>query len=308
MHDQVLLKRNSYGQASAMRVGPGGLPRLRPAGGAAQPAVLSGWQPSVLTTIWSEKQACAAVFVVLLGVGVIFGALLVPQYRAKSLIMVEPHQARLVEQSTVLEPLRIDTELLQTEAQLIQSQSTLEAVASALQLGDDPEFGGGTQLGPGRLARFRQIVTDFLFDLTGYPAKRVANLPSVHLQDAPVTTIAATRLAGHVKASPVGKTYLIAISATSWDPAKAAIIANSIAEHYIADRMSSRVEISEAASAAIHARLTDLAERLRQGEMALAEFRAKSGFVDTLSASGTSAPILQQELSATSSQLNDARS
>src|SRR5690348_15389713 len=121
------------------------LTRLSLSSEAARPAIPYGWHPSVLTSIWSEKPTCAGVFVVLLVAGVAFSALLVPQYRSEALLMVEPRQTRLVEQSTVLEPLRIDTELLQTEAQLIQSQSTLEAVASALQLRDDPEFGGGAQ-------------------------------------------------------------------------------------------------------------------------------------------------------------------
>ena len=157
------------------------------------------------------------------------------------------------------------------------------------------------------LAMLRQWIADALFRLSGdRPAPEA--LPALPHQNVPVASVAATSLERHVSASPIGKTYLIAIDVTSSDPVKAAIIANSVADHYIADRISSRIETSEAASAAIHSRLTELGERLRRGEMALAQFKAKTGLLQTLSASGSPAPILQHELSDTSTQLNDARS
>ena len=271
------------------------------------PAVREAAPPSLAGLLLSEKLTIAAVLPVLLGLGVVFCASLVAQYRAESLVMVEPREAHLVEQSTVLEHLRVDAELLQTEAQLIESQATLEAVAGALGLGHDAEFAGDAQDRPSVLAMLRQWIADALFRLSGdRPAPEA--LPALPHQNVPVASVAATSLERHVSASPIGKTYLIAIDVTSSDPVKAAIIANSVADHYIADRISSRIETSEAASAAIHSRLTELGERLRRGEMALAQFKAKTGLLQTLSASGSPAPILQHELSDTSTQLNDARS
>ena len=284
------------------------VPPPAPPGGAETPGVLGGWQPSVLATLRAERLTCAAVFAVLLGAGAVFSALLVPQYRAELLVMVEPQQARLVEQSTVLDPLRVDMEMLQTEAELIQSPGTLEAVADKLRLQDDAEFGGTAPDRPGPLATLRPMIADLLFALTGYPPRPAASLLPAVPPDVPVSSMAALRLARHVTASPVGKTYLIAIAASSADPVKAAIIANSVAEHYIAARNASRIDMSAAASAAIRSRLAELGEKLRQGEMALADFKAKSGLVETLSASGVSAPILQHELSDAAAQRAEATS
>lgn len=280
-----------------------------PDGRHTQPPPQGAWQPpSVLTTLWSEKTTFVAAFLFLIGLCVVFCGLIVPQYRAETLVLVEPRQARLVEQSTVLDAQHVDLEFLQTEAQIIQSPHTLEAVAAALRLQDDPEFRGSTQASPDALAQLHTLVGEAVDQVTGYRRPAAPASDPGTAQEIPVTSAAALSLARRVTAAPVGKTYLIAVTASSSDPVKAARIANSLASHYISDRISSRVEASEAASAAIQSRLNELEERLHRAQVVLAEFKARTGLMQTLSAAGTPTSIRQQELSDVSAQLEDARS
>ena len=77
-----------------------------------------------------------------------------------------------------------------------------------------------------------------------------------------------------------GLTYVLEISFTSEDPAKAALISQTVAELYIGDQRSSRAEITTRASGWLDERLTAMRERVRDAERAVADYKAANGIVD----------------------------
>jgi capsular exopolysaccharide synthesis family protein len=114
-------------------------------------------------------------------------------------------------------------------------------------------------------------------------------------------TIEALRTA--VTATRVGQGYILAVSVTSQDPAKAAKLTNAVADAYIVEKLDARFEAAKRASAWLSDRLVELRKQLRESEEAVAKFRADHNFVQ----SSTNVTLNQQQLSELNAKLVDAR-
>jgi exopolysaccharide transport family protein len=96
--------------------------------------------------------------------------------------------------------------------------------------------------------------------------------------------------------------YVLAIAFTSPDRARAAQMANAIADAYLVDKLDTRFEAAKRASAWLSDRLLGLRQQLRDSEEAVAQFRAEHGLVQ--SSGGT---LTQQQLSDLNVKLIDAK-
>lgn len=115
---------------------------------------------------------------------------------------------------------------------------------------------------------------------------------------------AAQVLRGSVGASRAGQGYVLAISATSTDPAKAAKIANAVADAYVVEKLDARFEAAKRASAWLSDRLVELRRQLRESEEAVAKFRADNGLIQSANANVT---LNQQQLADLNAKLVAAR-
>jgi polysaccharide biosynthesis transport protein len=102
---------------------------------------------------------------------------------------------------------------------------------------------------------------------------------------------------------PAGQGYTLAVSITSMDPARAARLANAVAEAYLVDKLDTRFEAARRASSWLSDRLAELRGQLRASEEAVAQFRAEHG----LYSSGGAVSLNQQQLSELNGKLVDAR-
>jgi exopolysaccharide transport family protein len=81
-----------------------------------------------------------------------------------------------------------------------------------------------------------------------------------------------------------GATYVIEISATSSDPSRAQLVANTYADVYIASQVNSRIDAAQSANSWLGRRLAELREDVQRKESAAETFRIQSGL---MSAGGT---------------------
>jgi polysaccharide biosynthesis transport protein len=100
----------------------------------------------------------------------------------------------------------------------------------------------------------------------------------------------------------VQASYVIAVSVTAPDPARAARLANTVTEAYLVDKLDTRFEAAKRASAWLSDRLLGLRRQLRQSEEAVAQFRAEHGL---LQSGGVT--LNQQQVSDLNAKLIDAR-
>ena len=108
---------------------------------------------------------------------------------------------------------------------------------------------------------------------------------------------------GAISVSRVGQGHLLSISVTSVDPARAARLANAVADAYVVEKLDARFDAAKRASAWLSDRLVDLRKQLRDSEEAVAQFRAEHGFLQ----SSTNVSLSQQQLSELSAKVMEAR-
>ena len=96
--------------------------------------------------------------------------------------------------------------------------------------------------------------------------------------------------------------YLISVTYTSQDREKAALIANRVAEMYVADQLNTKLVATDRASGWLEERLQTLREEVRQADQAVAEYQTKNNLV-----ASQGVMLNDQELSDLNRQLITAR-
>ena len=106
----------------------------------------------------------------------------------------------------------------------------------------------------------------------------------------------------HINVKKTDRTFIVDIDVWSYEPAKAAMLANAISKAYLAESKQSQAAAARRATTDLSGRLKELQERLRNAENTLAVYKAQNNFVgtqDTL--------ISDQQLSASNQRLAAAR-
>lgn len=109
-------------------------------------------------------------------------------------------------------------------------------------------------------------------------------------------------LAGAISVRRRGLTYVIEITATSTDPARAQLIANTYADVYIASQVNARIDTAQRANSWLSRRLAELREDVQRKESAAEEYRAQAGL---LPAEGST--LQEQQITNVQNQVLQAR-
>ncbi|QWG22741.1 exopolysaccharide transport family protein [Bradyrhizobium sediminis] len=237
--------------------------------------------------LWRQKVAIASAGLICAVAAVMIGKSLTPKYSAIAQLYVDPRELQLVERE--LTPRAQDVNglamLVESQARLITSNSVLLQVIKDTKLDKDPEFGGGDAKGA--------LAT--LIGLFGIGIGPAA--------DAKLGQMAALEaLNRHINVKKTDRTFIVDIDVWSYDPVKAAMLANAISTAYLAESKKSQATAARRATSDLSGRLKELQERLRTAENALATYKAQNNFVgtqDTL--------ISDQQLSASNQRLAAAR-
>jgi polysaccharide biosynthesis transport protein len=110
-------------------------------------------------------------------------------------------------------------------------------------------------------------------------------------------------LRGALAVARSGRAQVLSISITSTDPAKAAQLANAVANAYVVNQLDARFESAKQASAWLSDRLVELRHQLRDSEEAVTKFRSEHGLVR----SGPTIALNEQQLGELNSKLIAAR-
>lgn len=229
----------------------------------------------ILSFAWRQWKFIALIAVVAVVVGAVYLLKQTPLYTASAQVLLEQQREKAAGTDAILtETNYYDlTPVIESQLAIIRSTAFLRRVVEKERLVTDPEFGSapaGTEPGP-------------------TPANVQATVEA---------------LKGAVTATRFGLGYILAISVTSVDPARAARLANAVADAYVVEKLDARFEAAKRASAWLSDRLVELRKQLRESEEAVAKFRAENGFVQ----SATNLTLNQQQLSELNAKLLDARS
>lgn len=120
--------------------------------------------------------------------------------------------------------------------------------------------------------------------------------------NAPTAEEIAGSLAGAIQVRRRGLTYVIEITATSADPQRAQLIANTYADVYIASQVNARVDTAARANSWLSRRLAELREDVQAKESAAESFRVESGL---MAAQGSS--LVEQQITNVQTQVLQAQ-
>jgi uncharacterized protein involved in exopolysaccharide biosynthesis/Mrp family chromosome partitioning ATPase len=236
--------------------------------------------------LWRRRIAIAAAALICACAAIAIGKTLTPKYTATAQLYVDPRELQLVDRE--LTPRSQDTSglamVVESQARLITSNSVLLQVIQDTRIDKDPEFGGES----------RGIMASLL-GLFGIELGSTGEAKSGE-------TAALEALNRHINVKKTDRSFIVDIEVWSYDPAKAAMLANALSSAYLTESKRSQSTAARRATTDLSGRLKELQQRLRNAENVLATYKAQNNFVgtqDTL--------ISDQQLSASNQRLAAAR-
>ena len=252
-----------------------------------QPLMSGGFSVLELSRVlWRRRVAIAAAGLICACAAVAVGKSMTPKFSATAQLYVDPRELQLVDRE--LTPRSQDVSglamVVESQARLITSNNVLLQVIQSTHLDQDPEFGGASNgLAASLLA---------LFGLQGPTAEenKVGQMSALEA------------LNRHISVKKTDRSFIVDIDVWSYEPAKAAMLANALAQAYLTESKTSRATAARRATTDLSGRLNELKERLRNSENILAIYRARNNFVGT-----QDTVISDQQLSASNQRLAAAR-
>jgi polysaccharide biosynthesis transport protein len=216
-------------------------------------------------------------------------------YASSSVVMLDPRKNSITDLSAVLTPQASDPAAVQNQIQIITSRELSSNVVDRLKLMGDPEFNPAVAQ-PSLVELLGEIVSllnprNWFENIT--PAD--GTLSRDRVIDA---------FQRHIAADAQGLSTSITITATSRDPAKAALIANTMANAYVTSQVADKIGTTTATTDWLNKRLQDLAQQLQIQQEAVQRYKAEHDLND--SAPGNS--IIDQQMVGINSQIVAARS
>ena len=255
---------------------------------------------------WRQWKFIAGVAALAILLGAIHISRQTPLYTASVQLLLEPNTTKPVAQDAVQADMPLDMETIESQIAIIKSSALLRRVVVKENLVNDPEFGAAPSAsGADVLTGVKNFFGRDAAPAPGQPASSSANPPEDAGLDAlpPDVTSTIENLKGGIGVTRAGGAYVLIVSFTSADPAKAARLANAIADAYIVDKLDARFEAARRASSWLNDRLVDLRKQLHESEEAVAQFRAANNLVQA----GAGATLTQEQLAQLNGKLVSAR-
>ena len=253
----------------------------------AEAATSSETFQSVLAFVRRQYRVIGLAVAIMIAAGIIYILTSPPSFTATATMIIDTKNTRLFQQPSMFSDMPIDAGTVESQVEIIKSETVGLAVIKQLHLTEDPEFVSG---GGGLIGTLLGAVTG-LFSSYGPPSEFA------------LTRSAVFALQNRLTVRRVGLTYVIVISFRSFSPDRAAEIANAIANAYIDDQLEAKYQAARRAGTWLQARLNELREQASAAERAVVAFKNKNDIVD---AGGRS--MNEQQLAEFNSELVLARS
>ncbi len=195
-----------------------------------------------------------------------------PLYTATTEIIIDPRSKNMSGEQDVLSGLGMDTAAIASQVRIIKSTSVSQHVIETLKLYKDPEFNSERKVSWSIATLFSR----FAFGNEG--SERAGKEPGPQLSEEKLHEIGSV-FSKRVKTRRIGKTYVIAISFTSKNPNKSAVIANQIAESYLVSQLQGKFEFNRRVKLWLRDRLEELQKKVQLSEKAVELYRAKHNLI-----------------------------
>lgn len=242
---------------------------------------------------WKLIVSCAAAVMAL---AFVITLTIPPRYTAMAQVLLDPRKEKIFGGDNILPELNLDTGNVDSQLSVIQSFNLLRRVVEKEKLTQDPEFGPNAR--PGLFSFIAGLLKSD--DDSKNPGPEAGPIP-------PPVLASIKKLKDALEVARVNRTYVLSISVTSESPAKAARLANAVADAYVVDQLDARYDAAKRASVWLAERMEGLQEQLRQSEQAVAQFRKEHNLQSTSAGGDNKVTISEQQLSELNGKLIEAR-
>jgi uncharacterized protein involved in exopolysaccharide biosynthesis len=261
----------------------------------AAPAPAGFQLADLMGLIQARRRLILRVALAIIITAILLALALPTSWSSSAVVMMDLRKNNIADMSAVLSQLPGDPATLQDQVEILGSRGLAESVVAKLKLADDPEF--NPQLSRPGLSQIAGELVALLNPRNWSDDGARPGAAQIHDQ-------VLERFGRHVFAETNGLSTAITITATSRDPAKAARIANALAEAYIASQVEVKRDAADAATHWLNQRIQNLALQLQLQESAAQTYKARNGLTDT--APGNS--LVDQQLVGINAQIVQARS
>ncbi len=180
-------------------------------------------------------------------------------------MLIDARKVQMFQQQSILGDIPIDTAQVESQVEVLKSENIALAVIKNLHLTEDPEFVGS---GGGLLT----TLVSFVF--SPFESDQAAS-------EFELTRRAVNAFESKLGIKRIGLTYVIQISFRSYNPERAAAIANAVADAYIVDQLEAKYQATRRAGAWLQDRIKELRDQVANAERAVVEFKTKNNIVST---------------------------
>ncbi|HEX4301894.1 MAG TPA: Wzz/FepE/Etk N-terminal domain-containing protein [Rhizomicrobium sp.] len=245
----------------------------------------------ILALLRSRLGLILRVTLLVIAIAVVIAVMLPTRYVSSAVVMLDPRKNTVADLSAVLSALPTDPSSLQNQIQILYSRDLAAEVIAKLKLYDDPEFNGALQQSVG------SQLTASLNPRSWFASNTAPPDPAIQ-RDAIIDAFLS-----HLSAETVGLSTTVTVSFGSRDGAKAALIADTVAQTYVSDLVEAKLRASDETSAWLTQRIRELGAKVEAQEAAALTYRAQHN-LDS-SAGGTS--LIEAQLGGINGQIVQAR-
>lgn len=254
---------------------------------------------TLMLILWRRKLVIVGMMLVGISVAVIALSFIQPRYSARTVVLIEDKAgaARLSpELDNLVNYVRLDSSVISNEIEVIRSRVMGLEVIRNLDLLTDPVFN----------PQYKKVMQSAEMSKEEQSASRykVFSLGQAALKTLPASiteqqvSLAVTRLLANLKVRGVPGSNAIEIEYQSINPAKAALVANTIAGLYIEQRLETKFKAARKLTDWLDKRLAVLREQVRLSETAVQQYKEQYGIAE-----GAQGILSTEQLSQLNAQL-----
>lgn len=252
----------------------------------------------LLRTLWRRKSVIFSIVVLLTVLVTLIVFQIAPKYTAASNVIIDGRKNQVVDIESVMSGVSSEMGALLSEVEVIKSSSLIRRVVTDLNLAKDPEF--NEELRP--VPWYKTLVNPETYVSRDFLVSIGLKRPEVLLSETEQAEERINRVINtvkeHMDVSIVGRSQVIAISFTSTNARKAALIANTIADQYIVDQLEAKFEATRRATSWLNDRLASLRDKVQTSEAAVQAYRESIS-----NQVGQGSKLTEQQISELNSQL-----
>lgn len=243
-----------------------------------------------------RKWLIIATIILLTGSGVVVTSSLIPRYTAEALLMVGDQQPHMLDLQSVVTG--ADTELTESEIQIVKSRRIARLVVDKLNLLKDPAFGADTRP-KGWFANAQEYVSGIFTQIQESLSSSKKPLPIVDNPEGDAKmSRAIDSLLKHLDVAAKGRSRVISVSFDTENPKTAADVTNAIADTYIQDDLSSKLQATVQANQWLSGRVAELRNQVVGTDRIVQQRKSDAGITV-----GKQVDLINEQISSLSEQL-----